>query len=132
MHQGPSLDQIGGAICLEGQEALPSGLLPAIQEVWRQGHGLAKQTKKQGLTMQSVELYAKLVEDLEEFCIDVFVHCENDFEITLSGNGTNSAEAANAAYAILDLLHEDGRAWRRANEKRINAYAKKLRKELGS
>jgi len=93
---------------------------------------MAKQTKKQGLTMQSVELYAKLVEDLEEFCIDVFVHCENDFEITLSGNGTNSAEAANAAYAILDLLHEDGRAWRRANEKRINAYAKKLRKELGS
>ncbi|MEK7654373.1 MAG: hypothetical protein AAB345_03830 [Patescibacteria group bacterium] len=73
----------------------------------------------------------RLVEDLEELCVDIFAHAENDYEVTLSGNGINASEASGVALAILDLLHGDGRKWRDSNEKRISKRATELRKELG-
>jgi hypothetical protein len=69
--------------------------------------------------------------ELEDLCLDIFAHSFNDYEITLSGNGTNCSEASNVALAILDTLHGDGRKWRKKNEKQIEKLAKKLRKEYG-
>ena len=74
---------------------------------------------------------SRLVEDLEELCVDIFAHAENDYEITLSGNGINACEASGVACAILELLHGDGRKWRDSNEKRISKRAAELRKENG-
>ena len=68
---------------------------------------------------------------LEDLCVSIFAHCHNDYEITLSGNGTNACEASNVALSILDILHGDGRKWRKANEKQIEKKAKELRKLYG-
>ena len=57
---------------------------------------------------------------LDELCISIIAHCRLDYEITISGNGTNPSEAANVAYAILDIVHGDGRAWVKKNEKAIS------------
>jgi hypothetical protein len=69
--------------------------------------------------------------ELEDLCLSIFAHSFNDYEVTLSGNGTNCCEASNVALAILDVLHGDGRKWRKKNEKQIEKLAKKLRKEYG-
>jgi hypothetical protein len=69
--------------------------------------------------------------ELEGLCLSIFAHSHTDYEVTLSGNGTNCSEASNVALAVLDILHGDGRKWRRANEKQIEKQAKKLRKEYG-
>ncbi len=74
---------------------------------------------------------SRLVEDLEELCVDIFAHAENDYEVTLSGNGINACEASGVACAILDLIHGDGRKWQDNNAKRISKRATELRKELG-
>ena len=71
------------------------------------------------------------IKELEELCLSIFAHSSNDYEITLSGNGTNCSEATNVALAIMDILHGDGRKWRKQNEKLIEKYAKKLRKDYG-
>lgn len=68
---------------------------------------------------------------LEDLCLSIFAHSFNDYEVTLSGNGTNASEASNVALSILDIIHGDGRKWRKANEKQIEKYAKKLRKDYG-
>ena len=70
-------------------------------------------------------------EKLVELCVDIFAHCQNDYEITLSGNGTNACEASNVALSILDTFYGDGRKWRRANQQRIDTQALKLRKLYG-
>jgi len=72
-----------------------------------------------------------LVQDLEELCVEIFAHAENYYEVTLSGNGTNPCEASNAAHAVLDILHGDGRKWREDNEKRVQKRAAELRKKYG-
>jgi hypothetical protein len=69
--------------------------------------------------------------ELEDLCLSIFAHSVNDYEVTLSGNGTNCCEASNVALAVVDILHGDGRAWRKKNEKQIEKLAKKLRKEYG-
>ena len=69
--------------------------------------------------------------ELEGLCLSIFAHSNNDYEVTLSGNGTNCSEASNVALAILDILHGDGRKWRKQNKKQIEKYAKKLRKDYG-
>jgi hypothetical protein len=69
--------------------------------------------------------------ELEGLCLSIFAHSVNDYEVTLSGNGTNCSEASNVALAVLDVLHGDGRKWRKANEKQIEKLAKKLRKDYG-
>lgn len=74
---------------------------------------------------------AGTVDALEELCVSIFAHCENDYEVTLSGNGTNAFEASNVALAVLDALHGDGRKWCKENEKRISKCAAELRKEYG-
>lgn len=63
---------------------------------------------------------------IEELCVFVFAHSQSDFEVTLSGNGTNAGEASNFALEVLDILHGDGRKWRNENEERIDNEAKKL------
>ena len=68
---------------------------------------------------------------LENLCIDIFAHSFNDYEITLSGNGTNCSEASNVALAVLDVMHGDGRKWRKEHEKQIEKLAKVLRKQYG-
>ena len=68
---------------------------------------------------------------LEELCIDIFAHGRNDRHITLSGNGTNPSEAGNVAYAIMDIIHGDGRRWKKDNDGRIQARAAELKKEYG-
>jgi hypothetical protein len=70
-------------------------------------------------------------QQLEELCLSIFAHVDCDYEVTLSGNGTNPCEATNVAYVILDILHGDGRAWRKANQKKIDKLAKQLRKNYG-
>ena len=73
----------------------------------------------------------KQLEQLEELCLDIFAHYECDYEITLSGNGVNCAEAAGVAYAILDILHQDGRKWVKDNQEKINNRAQELRSLYG-
>ena len=73
----------------------------------------------------------KLIKELEELCVSIFAHNENDYEVTLAGNGTNSSEASNVALAILYIIHGDGRKWERENEDRISKRAKDLRKQYG-
>lgn len=68
---------------------------------------------------------------IEELCTDIFAHCELDWEITLSGNGTNPCEAGNVAYALLDELYKDGRKWRKQHQAKIALRMKELRKEMG-
>jgi hypothetical protein len=76
---------------------------------------------------KELSLYTRL----EALCMNIFAHSDSDYEITLSGNGTNCCEAANVAYAILDIMDGDGRAWRKANQKDIDKIAAKLRKQYG-
>lgn len=68
---------------------------------------------------------------LEELCVQVFAHCELDVEVNLSGNGTNACEATNFALEVLDLIHGDGRVWRKKNQKRIDKAMKTLEDERG-
>ncbi len=69
---------------------------------------------------------------LEDMCIDIFAHSENDYEVCLAGNGVNCSEAGLMALAVSDILHGDGRAWRKENEERIAEAAKGLRKLYGA
>ena len=46
----------------------------------------------------------KLIEQLIDLCVDIYAHCELDYEINLGGNGTNPYEAANVASEIMDIL----------------------------
>ena len=73
----------------------------------------------------------ELVEKLEELCVDIFAHADNDYEITLAGNGTNPAEASNVATAILSIVHGNGREWIKNNTERIEECATELRQEYG-
>ncbi len=41
---------------------------------------------------------------IKELCVEIFAHNQLDCEITLCGNGTNSAEASNVAMELLDIL----------------------------
>ena len=68
---------------------------------------------------------------LESLCIEIFAHSVNDYEVTLSGNGTNPCEASNVALSVLSILHKDGRKWRKENTSIIEARASVLCKELG-
>lgn len=85
--------------------------------------------KKQPSKKDSQPKQDNVIKDLEDLCIEIFAHAENDYEVTLSGNGTNAFEVSNVASAILDILHVDGRKWRRDNEKRISKRAAELCKE---
>lgn len=71
------------------------------------------------------------VKALEEMCLSIFAHARCDYEVTLSGNGVNACEASAVAWAVLDVLHGDGRAWNRAHHNEILAMAKELRIEAG-
>jgi len=68
---------------------------------------------------------------LEKLFIEILAYAENDWEITLSGNGTNASEAVNVVYAVLDILENGGRKWHKANQYKISQRAKILRKEFG-
>jgi hypothetical protein len=46
----------------------------------------------------------EIVEQLIDLCVDIYAHCELDYEINLGGNGSNPYEAANVAREILDIL----------------------------
>lgn len=67
-----------------------------------------------------------VINELENLCVEIFAHASLDWEITLSGNGTNPCEATNVALEILDIIHGDGRRWRKSNEKKIVKCAKEL------
>lgn len=46
-------------------------------------------------------------EKLIDLCLEIFASSELDYEVTIAGNGTNSAEAENVAKGILDILGID-------------------------
>lgn len=77
------------------------------------------------------KVYKDVTQQLEDLCVSIFAHSVNDYEVTLSGNGTNCAEASNVALSVLDILHGDGRKWRKEHEKEIEKKAKALRKQYG-
>lgn len=73
-----------------------------------------------------------IISQLNEMCIDVFAHSENQYdEVTISGNGIDSSEASLMALGILDILYGDGREWRKQNKKKISTRAKELRIDYG-
>ena len=41
---------------------------------------------------------------LEDLCLSIFAHSNNDYEVTLSGNGTNASEASNVALSERSVL----------------------------
>ena len=49
---------------------------------------------------ENTEIYVMV----KELCIEIFAHNQLDCEVTLCGNGTNSAEASNVAMEILEIL----------------------------
>jgi hypothetical protein len=68
---------------------------------------------------------------IDEMCLQIFAHAECDYEVNLSGNGVNACEASAVAWALLDILHGDGRAWQDAHEGEVSAIADELRREAG-
>lgn len=58
-------------------------------------------------------------------CIEIYAHCENDYEVTLGGNGVNSSEAALVANRILHILE----VAQNSLLARVNRRTKALRKE---
>ncbi len=71
----------------------------------------------------------KVKEKLIEMCVEIYACSELDYEVTLGGNGTNAAEAANVAGEILDIIgvkDEDGKF-----EKMVSDRVKELKKEYG-
>ena len=72
-----------------------------------------------------------LIERLEGLCVNIFAHARLDYEVTLSGNGINPCEASGVAWAILDILHGDGRKWEKDNAARIALRVKQIEKEAG-
>jgi hypothetical protein len=65
---------------------------------------------------------AKLI----DMCVDIRAHAENDYEVTLGGNGTNACEASNVVREILSILGVDSKSL----QARISERAKELSEEF--
>ena len=76
------------------------------------------------------DLQAKILSGLRkrhdkliELCVEVYAHCELDYEVTLAGNGTNASEASNFADEVLEILEVK----KKKIEKEISKEVKELK-----
>ncbi len=71
----------------------------------------------------------KLRAKLLDLCVEIYACNELDYEVTLSGNGTNASEAANVAGEILDIIGVKRKD--REFKRKVAERAKEMKTEYG-
>ena len=69
----------------------------------------------------------KKLEKLNDLLIEIYAHANQDFEVTINGNGTNCSEALNVAYGVIKILHGSVAKWKSENKNQIKAEIIRLR-----
>lgn len=71
----------------------------------------------------------KVKKELIALCVEIYAASELDWEVTVGGNGTNSAEAQNVAAEILRILgvKQGSKSFKKLVEKKV----RELKEEAG-